>query len=61
LLAIAYVLSANSNSAVSGKGKMKFKVLYKSDHLPPDAKKVSKALTADSLWVCEGQERTTSR
>ncbi len=36
LLAIGYV-SANSNTAVSGQGRMKFKVLYKSDHLPPQA------------------------
>jgi len=41
LLAISYV-SANDNSAVSGQGKMKFKVLYKSDHLPPEAQKVLK-------------------
>jgi hypothetical protein len=42
LLAIAYVLSANGNTPVSGQGKMKFKVLYKSDHLPPEAQKVLK-------------------
>ena len=41
LLAISYV-SANENTAVSGQGKMKFKVLYKSDHLPPEAQKVLK-------------------
>ena len=39
LLAIGYV-SATGNTAVSGQGKMKFKVLYKSDHLPPEAQKV---------------------
>jgi len=42
LLAIGYV-SANGNTAVSGQGKMKFKVLYKSDHLPPEAQKVLKS------------------
>src|ERR1041385_5729710 len=41
LLAIGYV-SANGNKAVSGQGKMKFKVLYKSDHLPPEAQKALK-------------------
>ena len=41
LLAISYV-RANDNTAVSGQGKMKFKVLYKSDHLPPEAQKVLK-------------------
>src|SRR5437868_2817731 len=41
LLAISYV-TANENDAVSGQGKMKFKVLYKSDHLPPEAQKVVK-------------------
>src|SRR5207237_5632837 len=41
LLAISYV-SANENAAVSGQGKMKFKVLYKSDHLPPEAQTVLK-------------------
>ena len=41
LLAISYV-SANETAAVSGQGKMKFKVLYKSDHLPPEAQKVLK-------------------
>src|SRR5262245_46941197 len=41
LLAIGYV-SANGNTAVSGQGKMKFKVLYKSDHLPPEAQKALK-------------------
>ena len=41
LLAISYV-SASDNTAVSGQGKMKFKVLYKSDHLPPEAQKVLK-------------------
>src|SRR5215210_4976617 len=39
LLAISYV-RANGNTAVSGQGKMKFKVLYKSDHLPPEAQQV---------------------
>src|SRR5438477_12672871 len=41
LLAISY-LSANDKTAVSGQAKMKFKVLYKSDHLPPEAQKVLK-------------------
>src|SRR5215510_16250739 len=41
LLAIGYV-SANDNTAISGQGKMKFKVLYKSDHLPPEAQKALK-------------------
>src|SRR5579872_1265317 len=41
LLAISYV-SANETTAVSGQGKMKFKVLYRSDHLPPEAQKVLK-------------------
>lgn len=41
LLAISYV-RANDNAAVSGQGKMRFKVLYKSDHLPPEAQKVLK-------------------
>src|ERR687886_16842 len=41
LLAIGYI-SANDNPAVSGQGNMKFKVLYKSDHLPPEAQKVLK-------------------
>jgi hypothetical protein len=41
LLAIGYV-SANGNTSVSGQGKMKFKVLYTSDHLPPEAQKVLK-------------------
>src|SRR2546421_4355887 len=41
LLAIGYV-SADGNTAVSGQGKMKFKVLYRSDHLPPEAQKVLK-------------------
>src|SRR5213079_3125361 len=41
LLAISYV-SANETTAVSGQGKMKFRVLYKSDHLPPEAQKVLK-------------------
>src|SRR6185369_12080322 len=40
-LAIGYV-NANSNTAVSGQGKMKFKVLYTSDHLPADAQTVLK-------------------
>src|SRR5436189_1698983 len=42
LLAIAYMLNANGNTPVSGQGKMKFKVLYKSDHLPAEAQKVLK-------------------
>jgi hypothetical protein len=37
LLVISYV-SANS-PVVSGQGKMKFKVLYRSDHLPAEAQK----------------------
>src|SRR6202521_1220119 len=41
LLAISYV-RANETTAVSGQGKMKFKVLYKSDHLPAEAQKVLK-------------------
>lgn len=41
LLAISYV-TANENPAVSGQGKMKFKVLYKSDHLPQEAQSVLK-------------------
>src|ERR1051325_10864154 len=41
LLAISYV-SAKDNVAVSGQGKMKFKVLYKSDHLPAEAQQVLK-------------------
>src|SRR5436190_21717774 len=41
LLAISYV-TADENTAVSGQGKMKFKVLYRSDHLPPEAQKVLK-------------------
>ena len=41
LLAISYV-RANDNTVVSGQGKMKFKVLYKSDHLPPEAQQVLK-------------------
>src|SRR6476661_780378 len=41
-LAIAYALSATGNTPGSGQGKMKFKVLYKSDHLPPEAQKVLK-------------------
>ena len=48
LLAIAWNFSrdARSNAAqtghsgVSGQGKMKFRVLYTSDHLPPEAQKV---------------------
>ena len=39
LLTISYV-TAKDNTAVSGQGKMKFKVLYKSDHLPQEAQKV---------------------
>src|SRR5579872_1053753 len=45
LLAISYV-SANETTAVSGQGKMKFKVLYKSDHLPEEAQKVLKGAHA---------------
>src|SRR3954454_11623833 len=41
LLAISY-LTANETAAVTGQGKMKFKVLYRSDHLPPEAQKVLK-------------------
>ena len=41
LLAVSYV-AADENVAVSGQGKMKFKVLYKSDHLPAEAQKVLK-------------------
>src|ERR1051325_3094991 len=41
LLAIGYV-GANDAPVVSGQGKMKFKVLYGSDHLPPEAQKVLK-------------------
>ena len=41
LLAISYV-SATETAAVSGQGKMKFQVLYRSDHLPPEAQKVLK-------------------
>jgi hypothetical protein len=41
LLAISYV-RANETTAVSGQGKMRFKVLYKSDHLPPEAQQVLK-------------------
>ena len=41
LLAISYV-SANDNPVVSGQGKMKFKVLYRSDHLPAEAQKALK-------------------
>src|ERR1051325_5135335 len=41
LLAIGYV-SGNGTTAISGQGKMRFKVLYKSDHLPPEAQKVLK-------------------
>src|SRR6476620_8793894 len=40
-LAISYI-TANENTAVSGQGKMRFKVLYRSDHLPPKAQKVLK-------------------
>src|SRR5512132_2463144 len=42
LLAVGYV-GASGNTAVSGQGKMKFKVLYRSDHLPPEAQQVLKA------------------
>src|ERR1700678_2231665 len=42
LLAISYV-SATDNTPASGQGKMRFKVLYTSDHLPPEAQKVLKA------------------
>src|ERR1700734_1528925 len=41
LLAISYV-RANDSAAVSGQGKMKFRVLYKSNHLPPEAQRVLK-------------------
>jgi hypothetical protein len=41
LLAMSYV-SARDNTLVSGQGKMKFQVLYTSDHLPPEAQKVLK-------------------
>ena len=41
LLAISYI-TANENTVVSGQGKMRFKVLYRSDHLPPEAQKVLK-------------------
>jgi hypothetical protein len=41
LLAIGY-LTADENTPVSGQGKMKFKVLYRSDHLPSEAQKVLK-------------------
>jgi len=41
LLAISYV-RANDANAVSGQGKMKFRVVYKSDHLPAEAQKVLK-------------------
>jgi hypothetical protein len=48
LLAIAWNFSRDARSSaaqtghsgVSGQGKMKFRVLYTSDHLPPDAQKV---------------------
>ena len=61
LLAIGYV-SADGNTAVSGQGKMKFKVLYKSDHLPRKHKKSSRALMADSPWICRrAGVRPTSR
>ena len=46
LLSISYV-RANETTAVSGQGKMKFKVLYKSDHLPPEAQQVLKGVMAD--------------
>ena len=35
-------LGANDSPAVSGQGKMKFKVLYRSDHLPPEAQEFLK-------------------
>lgn len=41
LLAIGY-LAADENIPVSGQGKMKFKVLYRSDILPPEAQQVLK-------------------
>ena len=41
LLAISY-LAANENTPVSGQGKMRFKVLYRSGHLPPEAQKALK-------------------
>jgi hypothetical protein len=40
-IGIGWLLSANGN-AVSGQGKMKFRVLYKSDHLPAEAQAVLK-------------------
>jgi hypothetical protein len=41
LLVIGYI-TANENTAVSGQGKMRFKVLYRSEHLPPEAQEVLK-------------------
>jgi hypothetical protein len=41
VLAISYV-RANDGTAVSGQGKMRFRVLYRSDHLPPEAQQVLK-------------------
>jgi len=40
VLAVTYVSA--DDIPVSGQGKMKFKVLYRSDHLPPEAQKVLK-------------------
>jgi hypothetical protein len=58
LLAIGYV-SANGNTAVSGQGKMKFKVLYKSDHLPLEAQKVLKGAHGGfSVDLRKGQGET---
>ena len=62
LLAIGYVLSANGNTAVSGQGKMKFKLLYKSDHLPPEAQKFLKGAHGGfSRGSAEGQGRDLLR
>ena len=41
LVALDYV-KADGKTAVSGQGQMKFKVLYKSDHLPPEAQQALK-------------------
>ncbi len=45
LLAVSWILgnrtiSNAAQTAVSGQGKMKFRVMYTSDHLPPEAQKV---------------------
>src|SRR5436189_1767713 len=59
LLAISYVLSANGNTVVSGQGKMKFKVLYKSDHLPPEAQRVLKGAHGGfSVYLVKGKGET---